>query len=163
MSNLCPCCSEKPYEECCGPFIEGAQPPQTALDLMRSRYTAFTLADIDYIEKTRHPQSDNDFDRTATTKWAKESKWIGFELINAEDGGVDDEGGSVEFIAKYATDGKKQDHHEVALFQKHENKWYFMDGDFVKAETVRRETPKVGRNEPCPCGSGKKYKKCCVN
>ena len=30
-----------------------------------------------------------------------------------------------------------------------------------KVETFRREEPKVGRNDPCPCGSGKKYKKCC--
>jgi preprotein translocase subunit SecA len=30
-----------------------------------------------------------------------------------------------------------------------------------KVETIRREAPKVGRNDPCPCGSGKKYKKCC--
>jgi len=31
----------------------------------------------------------------------------------------------------------------------------------VKPRPVRRKTPKVGRNDPCPCGSGKKYKKCC--
>jgi preprotein translocase subunit SecA len=30
-----------------------------------------------------------------------------------------------------------------------------------KGKTVKREGKKVGRNEPCPCGSGKKYKKCC--
>jgi len=30
-----------------------------------------------------------------------------------------------------------------------------------KIETFRREAPKVGRNDPCPCGSGKKFKKCC--
>ncbi len=35
------------------------------------------------------------------------------------------------------------------------------DGSQAKAKTVRREEPKVGRNDPCPCGSGKKYKKCC--
>ncbi len=34
-------------------------------------------------------------------------------------------------------------------------------GETIKVETVRREEPKVGRNDPCPCGSGKKYKKCC--
>ncbi len=34
-------------------------------------------------------------------------------------------------------------------------------GETMKVETVRREEPKVGRNDPCPCGSGKKYKKCC--
>jgi len=32
-----------------------------------------------------------------------------------------------------------------------------------KVTTFKRNTPKVGRNEPCPCGSGKKYKKCCLN
>ncbi|MHC4299517.1 MAG: SEC-C metal-binding domain-containing protein [Planctomycetota bacterium] len=31
----------------------------------------------------------------------------------------------------------------------------------VKVKQIKLETPKVGRNEPCPCGSGKKYKKCC--
>jgi preprotein translocase subunit SecA len=33
-------------------------------------------------------------------------------------------------------------------------------GGGEKAETVKRDRPKVGRNDPCPCGSGKKYKKC---
>ncbi|RPH65900.1 MAG: hypothetical protein EHM83_05270, partial [Burkholderiales bacterium] len=31
----------------------------------------------------------------------------------------------------------------------------------MRVETVRREQPKLGRNEPCPCGSGRKYKACC--
>jgi preprotein translocase subunit SecA len=33
-------------------------------------------------------------------------------------------------------------------------------GDDAPVKTVRRDEPKVGRNDPCPCGSGKKYKKC---
>jgi preprotein translocase subunit SecA len=40
----------------------------------------------------------------------------------------------------------------------------YTDGDDwgdESVQTVRRESPKVGRNDPCPCGSGKKYKKCC--
>ncbi len=162
MSKLCPCNSEKPYDECCGPYISGDALPPTALALMRARYTAFTTADIDYIEKTRHPQSEHEFDRAATASWAKDSKWLGFELIGTEAGEASDEGGSVEFIARYTVEGKKQEHHEKALFQKLDGKWYFMDGDFVKGETYRRENPKVGRNDPCPCGSGKKFKKCCA-
>lgn len=41
--------------------------------------------------------------------------------------------------------------------------WDMMEGKMPKAdvETYRREQPKIGRNDPCPCGSGKKYKKCC--
>ncbi len=34
-------------------------------------------------------------------------------------------------------------------------------GEAARPQTFRREKPKVGRNDPCPCGSGKKYKKCC--
>ena len=127
---------------------------------MRSRYTAFTVADIDYIRNTRHPGSQNDFDEKGTLKWAKESHWLGFEVLRTEAGGESDEGGMVEFIAKYTVSGKKQDHHEEALFQKHEGRWYFMDGDFVRAKTYVREAPRIGRNDPCPCGSGKKFKKC---
>lgn len=35
------------------------------------------------------------------------------------------------------------------------------NGDIPKVETVVHEGPRIGRNDPCPCGSGKKYKKCC--
>ena len=34
-------------------------------------------------------------------------------------------------------------------------------GEASKPSTIRREQPKVGRNQPCPCGSGKKFKQCC--
>ncbi len=41
----------------------------------------------------------------------------------------------------------------------------YEDGEYPddepRQETIRRDTPKVGRNDPCPCGSGKKYKNCC--
>ncbi|MCR5035360.1 MAG: SEC-C domain-containing protein [Clostridia bacterium] len=33
--------------------------------------------------------------------------------------------------------------------------------EYKQSKTVRRATPKIGRNDPCPCGSGKKYKHCC--
>jgi uncharacterized protein YecA (UPF0149 family) len=41
------------------------------------------------------------------------------------------------------------------------NAHLFQNNDAPKVETYRREQPKIGRNDPCPCGSGKKYKKCC--
>jgi SEC-C motif-containing protein len=66
----------------------------------------------------------------------------------------------VEFIAKYAIDGNDFKHHERATFRRIDGDWFYMDGDMVKPKPVVRDKPKVGRNEPCPCGSGKKYKKC---
>jgi uncharacterized protein len=38
--------------------------------------------------------------------------------------------------------------------------WEITRAERYKVQTVRRETPKVGRNDPCPCGSGKKFKAC---
>jgi SEC-C motif-containing protein len=67
----------------------------------------------------------------------------------------------VEFIARYVEKGQTVNHHEIAQFRREEGFWYFYDGQAPKPRTIKRETPKVGRNAPCPCGSGKKFKKCC--
>ena len=74
-----------------------------------------------------------------------------------------DVAGRPEFVARYRTKGELQEHHEIATFVKEEGRWYFLDATTPAAETFVREAPKVGRNDPCPCGSGKKFKKCCLN
>ncbi len=125
---------------------------------MRSRYVAFTTADVDYIEKTTDPSMRSGFDRPGTTEWAKNSEWIGLKIVSTEGGGPKDTEGQVEFIASYNYDGQRRDHHERSEFKKHGKDWFFLDGKLVQ-EPVRNEN-KVGRNDPCPCGSGKKYKKC---
>ncbi len=66
----------------------------------------------------------------------------------------------VEFIASYAQDGLAENHHEVSTFRKVNGSWLYESGRII-TETVTRSAPKVGRNDPCPCGSGKKYKQCC--
>jgi SEC-C motif-containing protein len=58
-------------------------------------------------------------------------------------------------------DGKLHDHREHSLFEKENGEWRFLDAQAGKTPTLRREEPKVGRNDPCSCGSGKKFKKCC--
>ena len=62
---------------------------------------------------------------------------------------------------KYEVDGNAVSHKERSLFKKKENTWYFYNA--ASLDPVKREGPKVGRNDPCPCGSGKKFKKCCLN
>ncbi len=59
------------------------------------------------------------------------------------------------------TDGERSAHHEIAHFIKDDSKWYFHDAKYPEIKQVVRDTPKVGRNQPCACGSGKKFKKCC--
>lgn len=126
---------------------------------MRSRYTAFSLADVDYIEKTTDPSSRSSFDRDGTTQWAKGSEWLGLEIVSATDGGEKDAKGEVEFIARYKFNDLEQKHHERSEFKKRDGQWFFVDGRLVQ-EPVR-VGEKIGRNDPCKCGSGKKYKKCC--
>lgn len=171
----CPCGSTQSFNQCCEPFLTGASLPSTAEQLMRSRYTAFAKADVEYLKKTLAPESRTDFDSGATKKWAEQSKWKGLQILKTEKGGPEDKKGTVEFIATYETEGEGLDHHEVSQFRKGDNgQWYFVDGDshthregeghqhhHEKPQTVQRESPKIGRNDPCVCGSGKKYKKCC--
>jgi len=80
----------------------------------------------------------------------------------ATDVGADDLTGSVEFIAHYTEKNTKKKHHELAQFARVDGTWYFSDGTPIVPAQFVRPQPKVGRNEPCPCGSGKKHKKCCA-
>lgn len=159
----CPCGSERTYSDCCGPFLAGESDATTAEALMRSRYTAYTKGAIDYIKRTTHKSTVDSFDEEGSRKWAREAEWHGLDIISVRDGGEGDTKGEVEFVATYSQDEEEYRHHERAEFKKEGKKWFFVDGEHIGASTYIRETPKVGRNEPCPCGSGKKYKKCCMN
>ena len=159
----CPCCSEKPYAECCAPYISGTVPAPTAEALMRSRYTAYATGDVDYIKKTMGPAiKAKEFDRESVEKWANESEWLGLSIVTTAKGSENDTEGTVEFIAQYSDGKNEQIHHESAEFRKIDGAWYFIDGRMMN-EPYRREEPKVGRNDACPCGSGKKFKKCCIS
>ncbi len=157
----CPCGSDKNYEECCQPLIQGTENAKSAEALMRSRYTAYVKSEIDYIYETTHPDKREGVNKKEVAAWSQKSTWQSLEIVGTEDGGPDDTKGVVEFVARYRTKEKPTRHHEIAEFEKHEDRWYFTDGKPPVQTTIKRETPKVGRNDPCPCGSGKKFKKCC--
>lgn len=172
---LCPCQSNLEYEKCCGPYLSGEAIAPTAEKLMRARYTAYTRSQVEYVKKTLAPESMKGFTLADAKKWADEMDWRGLKIIKTEKGQPHDSKGMVEFVATYANkEGEVLEHHEVSQFRKNEKgEWLFVDGDahthkegeghhhHPKPQTVVRESPKVGRNDHCPCGSGKKYKKCC--
>ena len=158
----CPCGSGKDYTDCCGPLIAGA-PALTAEALMRSRYTAYALGSIDHIFATYTRGAGRDVDRASTEKWSQESAWLGLTVIATDKGGPDDDEGTVEFEARFREKkgGPEQTHHERARFVRDSGngRWLYAEGKVMGPPPVRRE-PRPGRNEPCSCGSGKKYKKC---
>jgi SEC-C motif-containing protein len=127
---------------------------------MRSRYSAYAEHAVDYIIKTCIRDAKDDIDIKQTRDWSEKSRWLGLKIISTEKGGPGDTEGAVEFEAVYERDGLKDIHHEKARFKKQDGEWFYDKGDIVP-RTVVRASPKIGRNEPCPCGSGKKYKHCC--
>jgi SEC-C motif-containing protein len=159
MTN-CLCGSDKSFGECCEPFLNGTGNAPTAEALMRARYSAYASANMDFIERTIHSSNRAAFDRESARKWAEESQWQGLEIMNVIDGKEDDAEGTVEFIATYSQKDETVKHHEIATFRKEADTWTFVDGH-LSNQPFRRDQPKIGRNDPCHCGSGKKYKKCC--
>ena len=156
--NECPCGSGRSYADCCEPIITGRMPAASAEALMRSRYSAYVTREIDWLTKSC-VGGDEGVDREATRRWAEESEWLGLRIVSTSGGGPTDEKGNVEFIADYVQGGLRDKHHERAKFVKKDGTWLYEEGEIVP-ETIVRATPKVGRNDPCPCGSGKKYKQC---
>ncbi|MDP6804724.1 MAG: YchJ family metal-binding protein [Rhodospirillales bacterium] len=155
----CPCGSGADFDECCGPII-GDTPAPTPEALMRSRFAAYVHGDLDHIENTHAKEVRDSFNRSAAESTAKSVEWVNLEIRSTADGGENDDTGTVEFAARFKKDGELQVHHERSSFRREEGRWVYVDGQMnPKGEPLRVE--KVGRNEPCPCGSGKKYKKCC--
>ena len=136
----------------CMPFLEGSIRPATAVELMASRYIAHRRRDFDYLQRTHDPKT-----RTAVDSEPLESiEWTGLQILRHVDGGTDDDQGQVEFVAHYVVEGKVGKHHELSEFRRIDGAWYYVRGGPPPTRSAR-----VGRNDPCPCGSGKKHKKCC--
>ena len=159
----CPCQSGTIFNQCCEPILEGKRLAETAEQLMRARYTAYTQVNMDFIEKTHDPETKSDIDMESSREWAESTNWTGLEIIETQQGGVNDEQGTVQFKAMFETEEGPQHHQELSQFTKRDGIWFFTDATDPTVQTFVRSGPKVGRNDPCPCGSGKKYKKCCGN
>ena len=158
--NNCPCGSGLPYDACCSPIIAGA-PAETAEALMRSRYTSYAKHAYSHLGNSLSAEQQKDFSADDAKRWAESSEWLGLTIHRTDKGRPADSTGVVEFTARFQTGGKEHEHREIALFSREGGKWVYAGAAEAPGMTVRRETPKIGRNDPCSCGSGKKYKKCC--
>jgi len=154
MSNLCPCGSEIEYDQCCQSLLMAKRSVATPEELMRSRYTAYVKKNIDYLAKTLHPNLRKEFDYKATLEWAENSNWQKLEVLNTESN-------IVEFVASYTENGSLRRHHEISVFLEEAGCWYYAGVKKLDTKPFIRGTAKVCRNDPCPCGSGKKFKRCC--
>ena len=144
MKN-CICGNTLPYEKCCGRLIEEGECAQTALELMRSRYSAYVLQNGKYIYDTcsSNLQNIDDIEAINTQK----IEWIGLKVVSSSEL-------EVTFMAYYKVDEKIEVMKEHSFFIQENGLFKYDRGIQLEAD--------IARNEPCPCGSGKKYKRCCA-
>jgi SEC-C motif-containing protein len=159
--TACYCSSGHQFDDCCGPLLAGAPAP-TAEALMRSRYCAWIKGNVDYLESTLAPEAHEPNDRDEMERMANNIIAAGLDMRFIEGGKEGDETGIVEYVARFKVNGQLMVHHERSHFRRHEDRWVYVDGD-IDPKAPPRRVEKIGRNDPCSCGSGKKYKKCCGN
>jgi SEC-C motif-containing protein len=145
----CYCKSGLNFSDCCEPFLRVEQAAPTALSLMRSRYSAYCLGDVNYLQATTHDHTWSDEELKFIQDWADNSFWQHLEIVDfSED--------MVEFKAYYIFEKVQHLHHEKSIFLKVNDMWKYVDGDIYEDKVI------FLRNETCICGSGKKYKRCCA-
>ena len=155
--SSCPCGSNKSLDACCSPFISGDKTPATPEELMRSRYTAYTQHDIDYIKRTMKAPALNKFDEKSASDWLDRVEWIKLEVVDCSQ---KEDMGFVEFIAHMSVNKQRHVLHELSEFHRVDGQWFYVDGNSPKIKAPIK-VERVGRNDACLCGSGVKYKKCC--
>ncbi|TDO96956.1 YchJ family protein [Marinomonas balearica] len=161
---LCPCGTGSPYEMCCGMYHHNPGTAPTAEALMRSRYSAFALQNFDYIAATQKLESDPEQSATDVQESNETTQWIKLKINETESGLEKDKSGMVSFTAHFKEGKHIGRLSERSLFKKVKNVWYYVSGEHeVQGNTphVLPQEMKLGRNDPCHCGSGKKFKKCC--
>lgn len=163
---FCLCSTGLLASQCCQRFHSGEFAP-TAEALMRSRYVAYAEQRLGYLRDTWHPDTrPAQLDHDANTHWRR------LQILQSSPDGdlgsslglgdsLDSDKDRVHFRATFYLDtqaGKQWGVlEEVSLFVREAGCWLYHSGD------VSHHTFKPGRNDPCPCGSGKKLKKCCTD
>jgi SEC-C motif-containing protein len=131
MSDYCPCGNPKTYKDCCEPYISGKKTPETAEQLMRSRYTAFTKGKVDYIFKTHQTNNPSTKERNSLLKWMNSVEWLGLAIIQTEKGQKEDEWGWVEFRAIYIENQAMESLHEKSFFKRLKGRWIYISGEHL--------------------------------
>jgi SEC-C motif-containing protein len=160
VGEPCPCGSGKLFDDCCHPLLVGRKRPSTAEALMRSRFTAHVANDYAYLHRTYQP--------TARLPYVAETaaddgsiKWTKLIVHSHEIGSTPNQA-FVEFSAFYSDEQGSQVLQEKSEFHCEDGQWLYTRIVRSGPAPFKSATKKPGRNDPCPCGSGKKYKHCCL-
>lgn len=123
---------------------------------MRSRFTAFAFHNEAYILETWDTKT-----RPPRVKFPEKGvEWTHLEILDKKKGESKDTKGVVEFKAYYQLNNEEYVVNEISRFRKEQGRWYYLDGAVKSIAKVGQQIS-AGKNAPCPCGSGKKFKRCC--
>lgn len=158
MKMLCPCGSMNSFLQCCLPFINQKELPQKPEQLMRSRYTAFAKGNAQYLLQTLHPSKRENETLKKIQSTILSTQWLSLKVVATKHTKSRPSEGIVEFVAFY--NNKSNNTIKTAIKQLHEKshfifeeRWFYTEGDILPPI-------KLGRNDTCWCGSGKKLKAC---
>jgi SEC-C motif-containing protein len=157
-TDPCPCGSGKTYGECCQPVLADMSKAADAEALMRARFTAHVVGNSEFLHKSYLPDSKKPYTGDIL---AGGDRWTRL-VINSHEVFRDGQMATVDFTAYYKEQGVEVPHDEKAEFLRQDGTWIYNRAMRLGPAPVKHSSPKVGRNDPCPCGSGKKYKHCCA-
>jgi SEC-C motif domain protein len=153
----CPCGSGKIFDACCSLLLSGSRAAETAEELMRSRFTAHVAKDYRYLHRTYAATASQPF----VEEEASDLKWTRL-VVHSHEAGNTPEQAFVDFSAYFTDDQGEHAIHEKSEFRRTAGQWLYTRAVRTGPAPFKSAAPKPGRNDPCPCGSGKKYKQCCL-
>lgn len=158
IGQPCPCGSGKHFEDCCAPLLANSRPAATAEELMRSRFTAHVAQHYRHLHRTYLPTANLPYVEEADD--AAPMGWSRLTVHSHEPGNSPDQA-FVEFSAYYEENKVEHVLQERSEFRRIKGEWFFSRTVRQGPAPFKTAQPKPGRNDPCPCGSGKKHKHCC--
>lgn len=162
---MCKCQSGATYEECCARYLESENYPDNPVDLARARFTAMSTGRYDFLEESLHPEFREEFSVERVRENMKDIELMRLDVSEPRTipSKILDHDVFEELLLNiyYSKDGIPGSYSELSYFTRHEGRLYYVDSAVRRQKGYQRTAPKVGRNDPCPCGSGLKYKKCC--
>ncbi len=155
-AHQCKCGSGKLFVNCCEPLLLRTKFAQSPEELMRSRFVAYCDREAGYIYETHHPETrtNNLLDQLKDPK--NQLQFVKLEVLHSDAQPLE---GTVKFKAFFIADNRLQTHAETSLFKKVDKMWFYHSALSLSFE--KDQSIKIGRNDLCFCGSGRKYKKCC--
>lgn len=165
----CFCGSKREFSHCCQPVL-ATQSSTSPEQLMRSRFSAYCSKNIDYLVQTWHPSQRALNSAADIAAFASQAHFVQLQVIQStlqtpeifkqpvEPTHGASSVGYVEFVARFIQAEKLHQLHEISRFVQEHGRWYYLDGELLPSTSQ-----KIGRNDLCPCQSGKKYKQCTVH